>query len=74
MENSEIKNPRPKGAMQESPGRKPWDLEGSEIGPEGYAIVPPKEVKIAQPVIVQYVSIPNILRYAPYCTIEGAIH
>jgi len=34
--------------------------------------VPPEEVKIAQPGIVQYVTPPNMLWYAPYCTIGGA--
>jgi hypothetical protein len=40
--------------------------------PEGYAIVPAQAVKIAQPVIVQYVASPKMLWYAPYCTIGGA--
>ena len=34
--------------------------------------MPPEGVKISQPVIVQYVAPPNMLWYAPYCTIEGA--
>ena len=39
--------------------------------PGGYAIVLPYEVKIAQPVIVQYVAPHNPLWYAPYRTIGG---
>ena len=34
--------------------------------------MPSEEVKIAQPVIVQYVAPHNMLWYAPYCTIGGA--
>jgi len=37
-----------------------------------YAFVPADAGKISQPVIVQYVATPNMLWYAPYCTI-GAV-
>ena len=49
-----------------------WITKLGKGSPEGYAIVPPQQVKIAQPVIVQYVAPPNMLWYAPYCTIQGA--
>ena len=52
-----------------TPGLRPGLLS---CRPYGYAIVPAQRVKIAQPVIVQYVAAPNILWYAPYCTIGGA--
>jgi len=62
----------PKGRQLLGPAVRPGN--GSEYKPsaEGYAIVPPQQVKIAQPGIVQYVAPPNMLWYAPYCTIEGA--
>jgi hypothetical protein len=54
--------------------RRIWRFSASATeGPADYAIVPPQEVKIAQSVIVQYVAPPNMLWYAPYCTIEGIL-